>query len=195
MRLVVTAVLITVIVALAGCAHVEGNYPEPKKRPPQLPETYEANGESQPVVWERPGEVRIFNLGWRNPENDVLQLRGAMAGGMREYEPVLKFLEPLADKDKVLYSVAVFLTKEATLQVPLGRMEISFADGTKVADQGAFVMELKKKQYRFRDSRNKTLKVQLKYASEPGKPVGLSFILDAEHMDKSVTRVGYSRDR
>lgn len=195
MRLVVTAILITVIVALSGCGHVSGNYPVPKKRPPQLPEQYEVQGESKPVVWERPGEVRVFALGWRNVAQTVPMLRNAVNAGQQQAEPALKFFEPLAENDKVVYSVAAFVHKSATMQIPLGRIEISFADGESVTDQGAFFVEQNKGQIRFRDSRNKTLKVESKYATEPGKPVVVSFIVDAEHLDKNVTAVRYVRGR
>lgn len=196
MRLVVTGILITVLLALSGCGHVSGNYPVPKKRPPQLPETYEIQGEQKHVVWERPGEVRIFALDWRNIKETIPMLRAAVNAGQRQAEPYLRFIEPLAEKDMALYSVAAFIHKDASLQVPLGRMEISFTDGTSAIDHGSFFIEQKKKdQIRFRDSRNKTLKVESKYAVEPGKPVVVSFILPEEHYGKSVSAVRYVRDR
>jgi hypothetical protein len=194
MRLVVTGILISVLLVLSGCGHVAGNYPVPKKRPPQLPETYEIQGESKPVVWERPGEVRIFALDWRNLKESIPMLRAAVNAGQRQAEPYLRFIEPLAEKNLVLYSVAAFLHKDASLQIPPGRIEISFADGTSATDQGTFFIERKNDQVRFRDSRNKVLKVESKYASEPGKPVVLSFILPEEDLGKKVTSVRYARD-
>ena len=166
------------------------------QRPPQLPETYENNdGESLPVVWERPGEVRIFAFAWRDVGEMVPMMRAGANAGQRQAETALKFFEPLADNDKVIYSVAVFLTKEATMQIPLGRIDLSFSDGTSARDQGAFFVERSKNQIRFRDSRNSDLKVQSKYATQPGQPIMVSFILPAEHLNKSVTGLRYVRDR
>ncbi|MCP4572541.1 MAG: hypothetical protein GY838_09350 [bacterium] len=195
MRLVVSALLIIVIVALSGCGHVSGNYPVPKKRPPQLPEQYENRaGEALPVVWERPGEVRVFGFGWRDPSANLDQLRQAINAGQRQFEPHLRMMEPIADDGYVLYTVAVFVTKEATLEVPLGRVEVFFSDGSTATDLGAFFAEQSRNQVRYRDSRNKKLNVQSKYATAPGTPIMLAFILPAEHLEKPVSRLNYVRD-
>ncbi len=192
-RLVFTGALIALLVAASGCGHVAGNYPVPKKRPPALPDTYEIRGETVPVVWERAGKMRAFAMGWLDPQQIVPRLEKAIAGGYREGEKELRILKPLADKNKVLFNAAFFLTKDGEVPMRKGQLEITFSDGSKVRDGGAMFREFKKSQMKVHDSRNKTIKLRHKYSTERGKPVVLSIILPADYLNKDVTRVGYAR--
>ncbi len=141
MRLVKFGILLVVLLGLAACSYVDGNYPAPKTKPAALPDSWSNNGEPKPVIWERAPQLRGFYSEWVDLDAFAERLKmGADAGNVQAQEE-LEFVREIQGKDLAAFSIALFMDKETKQRLFKGQLRIEFADGTATQDEGLVFYE------------------------------------------------------
>lgn len=188
MRLVKIAALIIVLLGLAACGYVDGNYPEPKAKPPVLPDSWNNNGGESIVIWDRAPEWRGFFAVWVDMKTDLPMVEMAASSGDRRAAAILDEAKEVAAEDLTVFHMALFLSKDAELRLTRGRLNIEFSDGTSTQDEGISFLEMHKKGPRLHSTRSSAQTLEAKYA-DTGKPLMVSIAVPVGYHGKSVTAI------
>lgn len=188
MRFVKFAALLIVLLGLAACGYVEGNYPEPKTKPPVLPDTW-SNPEGESImIWDRAPQWRGFFDVWVDMKKDLPMVEMAASSGDRRAAAILDDAKEIDAEGLTVFHMALFLSKEAELRLTKGCLNIEFSDGTSTQDEGVSFLEMHKKGPRLRSTRSSAQTIEAKYA-EPGKRLRVVIAVPAMYQDKKVTAI------
>jgi len=188
MRLVKFGILLVVLLGLAACGYVEGNYPAPKTKPPALPESWSGNSGPAPVVWERAPELRGFYAYWVDLDQLEGMLKMGADAGDATARQELEFVQETRAKKLAAVAIAVFLDREAKRRLSKGELRIEFSNGTSTQDEGLVFYENHKNGPRRRTTISGTQSLQAKYA-ETGKPLMIWLLVPEGYAGSTVTAV------
>ncbi|RKZ16403.1 hypothetical protein DRQ50_06150 [bacterium] len=188
MRLVKSAVLLIVLLGLAACSYVEGNYPEPKTKPPELPQEWKNSENESIMIWERVPEWRGFFSLWIDTDEALPMVEMGAAAGDRRAVALLDEIKQVNEDNLAIFNVALFLSKDAELRVTKGRLTIQFSDGTSTQDEGLSFLEMHKKGPRLHTTLSSAQTIKGKYA-EKGKPLFIRIYVPKSYAGKTVRTI------
>jgi hypothetical protein len=189
MRIVIAAVLASLLLALSGCGHVAGNYPPVKvKVPKELPREYKARDTVLPMVWSDPGRVHGFGNTVRMASEVAGQLEMAAKMGNAAAARDAKILARMAEDNLAFAVMILFVDKTVEFRVDEGDLQVAFSDGSTANDAGVLLYKPGTMQDDPNLSLNSALKIRGK--DDPKVQGRWAFVFfPAEHAQKTVASI------
>lgn len=186
--------LLVLFLALTGCAHVAGNYPDSKKPKSALPDEFTSpQGKETDLAWVVPGKVHGFVNFWRDcsVRADFFRKIAAQSNLEVHREGARQF-EALSEAGIAEITLFVFFARDVEVSIKKGDFEVTFDDGTVVRDVGVLRSEPRDVEKPYRSTREGPTKLSSEPVGDPKQPLGMAIFVPAEHLDKQVTGVRYT---
>lgn len=177
------------LICLAGCGHVEANYPQTKvKAPKSLPESYQYKGEGKPLIWQEDGAVRGFLSRWEKSSEMVERMRHYASMGNSRAAADARLFESPAAKGYNYAIVKLFVARDVERIIRKGDFRLHFLDGTTAEDQGAYLYQVPGKSPRPDSSFSGTIELAGKQDKEM-KGRTLYIFSPRETQEKTLTKI------
>lgn len=189
-----TIILLTTILAMAGCAHVAGNYPDKRASKSALPDEFKSpQGQETRLAWVVPGKVHGFMNFWRDcsVRADFFREMAAQSNLEVHREGARQF-DALSEAGIAEITMFVFFGKNVEVPIRKGDFEITFADGTVVPDEGVLRAEPRDVNKPYRSTREGPTTLSNEPVGDPEKTLGIAIFVPAEHLDKQVASVRFT---
>ena len=189
LRTTIPRLLLVLPLALVGCGHVAGNYPDPEASTPKaLPEHYQHGNLKTELIWKEPGELHGFLVLWEHSELSTARLHGfASKGYANAAEDEARF-QPMADADYACAAVWVFVSPGFHRGIWPENMRIEFTDGSSASSKELFLYAPVGSTDPVQSSVDGTITLDAK--ADPDRSGRYLYIfLPAEHLEKEVVRI------
>ncbi len=177
---------------LAGCGHVDANYPVKSQPKSSLPSEFKTpDGGTTLLVWNDPGRVHGFLSKWRDTSVRADIFRGLLANSrLPVHRDAAKMYDDLSAAGIAEASIWAFFAKGVKLPCRTGDIEVEFADGTKVRDEGVLYVEIRDAHTPYRYSRESRITLSRDIVAK-GEPVRIIVFLPKEHLNQRIIGVTY----
>jgi len=139
-----------------GCTKVAANYPPQSAPTPYIPEEYtKYKGESSPIVWDEPDELRAF-LVLTQDFHDRAEAFSRLAeqSGSSVHRREAKEFADLAGEGLAMAYLTFYFAKDVKQTVETGDLELTFTDGTQCLDSGTVAANPGSMSQRFHSTRD-----------------------------------------
>ncbi len=189
MKILLTILL---LVFATGC-DVAGNYPintHASVRAAELPNSWESRGRDCPLLWEKTGHSKMFFVQWDDPKIALKGTEAAARKGSMVAQKNAKELELLVKKNLILIRVALFYVSKEEILLRKAELEISFADGTVINDQGVLFWEKERNDAKKYDSRFETLHINRKWR-KAREPLLLRILIPRQYLGREILSIDF----
>jgi len=190
-----TPVCLTLL--LAGCAHVDANYPELKtgSDEPRLPEEHIDAGfytskKYTQLVWRQEGEIHGFLTYWEDAGIMVTRMKRAADGRNQEAAKDLKRFERMQGRGLCYLALWIYVAPEVEMLVRRGELRIDFADGTSTVNEDLYLYPVANRPDPFQSTANSAVLISGK--ADPDLEGRHFFIfMPRKWLEKKVASVTY----
>jgi hypothetical protein len=177
---------------MAGCGHVDANYPVQSHPKSSLPTEFKTpDGGKTFLIWNEPGRVHGFLSKWRDTSVRADIFRGLLANSrLPVHRDAAKMYDDLSAAGIAEASIWAFFAKGVKLPCRTGDIEVEFADGTRVRDEGVLYVEIRDSHTPYRYSRESRITLSRDIVAK-GEPVRIIVFLPKEYLNQRIIGVTY----
>ena len=188
----VACIACCLFVSLIGCGHVDANYPVQSRPKSSLPDEFNTpDGGETLLVWNDPGHVHGFLAKWRDTSERAKVFRSLAANSrLPVHRDAAKMYQDLSDAGIAEASIWAFFAKGVKLPCRTGDIEVEFADGTKIRDEGILYVEIRDAHNPIRYTKDSRITLSRDIVAK-GEPVHIIVFLPKEYLNQRIIKVSY----
>lgn len=188
----VACIACCLFVSVAGCGHVDANYPVQSRPNSSLPNEFNTpDGAETLLVWRAPGRVHGFLARWRDTSERARTFRSLFANSrLPVHREAAKMYDDLSDGGIAEASIWAFFAKGVKLPCGTGDFEVEFDDGTRVRDEGVLYVEIRDAHSPYRYTKDGRITLSREIVAK-GEPVRIIIFLPKEYLKQRIVEVSY----
>jgi hypothetical protein len=149
------------VLLLAGCAHVDANYPEPRTATaaPELPEQhvhegFYTNKKYTQLVWRQEGDIHGFLSYWEDAGVMATRMKRAADGRNPAAAKDAQRFQRMDDRGQCYLALWIYAAPEVEMLVRRGDLRIDFTDGTSTVNEDLYLYPVANRPEPFQSTAN-----------------------------------------